>query len=172
MTHDDDDLPPESEQPDWEHFWGPDELTGPELLDFLKAIEVDDVWYPEVNPNPSSTLKATEDEDVKVTPEAKGHEDQVIRRAELENDEYESANKHRKIFLWFAVAITGLPIVASSVGFFWMVAANRMTDAVAIAYFTSVVVEVIGLVLVLANYLFPKGGGTPGLANGDAPKPK
>lgn len=139
-----------------------DDSGDQERLEFLDAIDISPAWFPSFIEEPP--------DDVDVTSEAKNHEKEVLRRAKLENDEYEAANKHRKIFLWFAVAVTSVPVVAASAGFMWMVVTREMTDGMAIAFFASVVVEVIGLVLVLANYLFPKGGGTPGLTNGDKPK--
>lgn len=166
--------PPEWMVKEWEENTDQDA----ERLDFLDSIQVDDVWFPDLDVVAQSTRRKTSDkdevDDVGVTSEAKGHEREVLRRAKLENDEYDSANKHRKIFLWFAVVVTSIPIAASSFGFVWMVITRQMENSsgIAIAYFSSVVVEVIGLMLVLANYLFPKGGGTPGLTNGDAPKPK
>lgn len=67
-------------------------------------------------------------------------------------------NDRRKSFFNFVMLVTGLPIVMASAVMGRIAWDGDVSDSVLIAFFASVVVEVIGLAIIVANYLFPKDG--------------
>lgn len=71
----------------------------------------------------------------------------------------------QRTFFAFALLLVGVPVLVAAMGFVWMVVQDRMTDAIAAAFFASVVGEVIGLSMILGKHLFPENG-----LNGDATK--
>lgn len=80
------------------------------------------------------------------------------QRHKAEIDRLEADNGQRKWFFRFVLFVTALPVIVASVAMTKYVWTGGNSEAIYIGYFTSVVVEVIGLSIVIANYLFPRNG--------------
>lgn len=80
------------------------------------------------------------------------------KRREAEIDRIKGDNKQRRHFFVFVMAATGIPVTTASWVMYKLVDSGLAHDSVVIAFFASVVAEVIGLSVILANYLFPKNG--------------
>ena len=84
--------------------------------------------------------------------------DYIKKRRAAEITRLEEDNKQRKWFFRFVLAVTAVPVIVASLAMIAYVFGEGNSEAVYIGYFTSVVVEVIGLSIVIANYLFPRNG--------------
>ncbi|CAB0628624.1 hypothetical protein CIP107562_00213 [Corynebacterium diphtheriae] len=146
----------------WSNSAGYEEIDGDDLEWINEIPPPDDVWYPTTknsDTSAGSVEKGLRQQEIGVTNTAKSIEEALVHRENLHNKQIAEANEQRKRFLNFVMVIAGAPILASSAGFSFLTWQGKVTDAIAVAFFASVVVEVIGLALVLANYLFPKGAG-------------
>ncbi|CAB0830422.1 hypothetical protein FRC0316_00127 [Corynebacterium diphtheriae] len=139
------------------------EALNSEDLEWINKIPPpDDVWYPTIvgdNTSAEPVETSLKQQGNDASDAAKRMKEALVEREKLRNQQFEEANKQRKHFFIFVMAIVAVPTVAASLGFFILVLQAKVTDAIAVAFFASVVAEVIGLALVLANYLFPKGAG-------------
>ena len=70
-------------------------------------------------------------------------------------------NEQREKFFKFVLLITGIPVLVAAGALVRVVWDGDVGDSVLIGFFASVVVEVIGLSIIVANYLFPKTGSVP-----------
>lgn len=75
-------------------------------------------------------------------------------------EELKEARVYRRRIVWFTLTVVGTLVAAATTFtslYFWS-EWGELDPAVMIAYFTSVVVESIGILYVIASYLFPKDG--------------
>lgn len=84
--------------------------------------------------------------------------DYLKRRHKVEIDRLQADNKQRNWFFYFVILVTALPVIVASIAMGLYVLNGGTSEAIYIGYFASVVVEVIGLSIVIANYLFPRNG--------------
>lgn len=80
------------------------------------------------------------------------------RRHKVEIDRLQADNKQRNRFFYFVLLVTAMPVIVASIAMGHYVWCGGESEAIYIGYFASVVVEVIGLSVVIANYLFPRNG--------------
>lgn len=80
------------------------------------------------------------------------------KQHKAEIDRLEADNKQRQWFFVFVLVITAVPVCIASAAMMVYVCRGGDSEAVYVGYFASVVVEVIGLSVVIANYLFPRNG--------------
>ena len=110
--------------------------------------------YTSETAEPGKELGAVSDDDNdEEAVEALAH---LKKKHKAEIDRLESDNKQRKWFFNFVIAMTAIPVVVASIAMGKYVWDGGSSDAVYIGYFASVVVEVIGLSAVIANYLSPE----------------
>ena len=85
--------------------------------------------------------------------------DYLKRRHKVEIDRLQADNKQRNWFFYFVILVTALPVIVASIAMgLYVLNGGGTSEAIYIGYFASVVVEVIGLSIVIANYLFPRNG--------------
>lgn len=84
----------------------------------------------------------------------------------MEVKRLEQALGLRETFFWFGVASASVVVLASCIVAVWLTETRQMTSAIAVAFFTGVAVEVLGIVAIIANYLFPKVSGEPTSSTG------
>lgn len=82
----------------------------------------------------------------------------VRKRRDAEIDRLNADNRRRTSFFWFVLIVTAFPVLVASGVMIRIAVDGQVSDPVLIAFFASVVVEVIGLSIIVANYLFPKNG--------------
>jgi len=83
------------------------------------------------------------------------------KRRTAEIDRLETDNKQRKAFFRFMLLVALVPVIVASGVMVRLSWDGNVGDPVVIAFFVSVVVEVLGLAVIVANYLFPKRGSLP-----------
>lgn len=80
-----------------------------------------------------------------------------LRNLHIERVERDKVWRER--LLWtFMVLIIGTGVLTLA-GVIYLMVAGEFSGNVAIAFFTTVVVQVVGLTLVVAKFFFPEGGG-------------
>ncbi|MBT1162951.1 hypothetical protein [Bifidobacterium sp. SO1] len=84
--------------------------------------------------------------------------DRQLRRAKVK--EARNALRYRSVFLWWGILATSFCIIASTVTVWalFRYGGYREMAAVLIAYISGMTVEVIGIAVVIAKYLFPSTG--------------
>jgi hypothetical protein len=75
-------------------------------------------------------------------------------------DELQAANQYRKTLVKSTTRTVAALVTAATVfmGFYLWVQRGHIEASVMIAYFASVVAEVVGILFVIARYLFPSSG--------------
>lgn len=76
--------------------------------------------------------------------------------------ELEDAIKYRKRFFWWGVGITSVCVLASIGMIVFLVLRGVYETPVGVAFVSGLAVEVVGVVVVIAKYLFPDGGAASG----------
>lgn len=94
-------------------------------------------------------------------PSADNARKHLDERRKAEIDRLETDNKQRKAFFRFMLFVAAVPVAVSSGVMVRLSWDGDVGDSVVIAFFVSVVVEVLGLAVIVANYLFPKRGSLP-----------
>lgn len=84
--------------------------------------------------------------------------DYLKKKHKAEINRLNSDNRQRNWFFNFVLLITLIPVLVASYAMSCYVRNGGDSEAIYVGFFASVVVEVIGLSLVIANYLFPKHG--------------
>lgn len=74
--------------------------------------------------------------------------------------ELEDAIKYRRRFFWWGVGITSACVLASIGMIIFLVLRNTYETPVGVAFISGLAVEVVGVAVVIAKYLFPDGGAT------------
>ena len=86
----------------------------------------------------------------------------------LELQEAKNALRYRRWFMWWGLGAVSFCIIVSAItvgSLFWFGGYREMAS-VLIAFIGSIAVEVVGIAIVIAKYLFPNGGPThPGQDN-------
>lgn len=72
--------------------------------------------------------------------------------------ELEDAIKYRRRFFWWGVIITSVCVLASIGMIVFFVIRNAYETPVGVAFISGLAVEVVGVAVVIAKYLFPDGG--------------
>lgn len=109
--------------------------------------------------------------DVPRSIDADNREKQITRLREARVLREEADNSRRTKFFWFAIVIAGLPVLVATITMLTLLFTGEATPAVSIAFFASVVVEVIGIATIIARYLFPSGGSEAGELPGETRPP-
>lgn len=78
----------------------------------------------------------------------------------------------RQRFLWIFLVLIISTGVLTLVGVIYLMIRGEFDGNVAIAFFTTVVVQVVGLTLVVAKFFFPEGGGNTYLPTRQDPEEK
>lgn len=156
-----DDIPPPPEYPgSWD------------VLD-----EADLAWFEEVSGSPteiaperkeiSQTSAENLKTDVPRSSDADNRERQITRFREARVLREEADNKRRAFFFRFAIFIAGWPVIVATITMLVLLCQGKTTEPVVIAFFVSVVVEVVGIAAIIARYLFPNGGANDSELPGD-----
>lgn len=76
---------------------------------------------------------------------------------ELNHERLKQAHKLRTPFFWLASGLAGASVVAGIVVVIWylVVAGAEVSPVVLVSFFTSVVVETLGILYIIARYLYP-----------------
>lgn len=85
-----------------------------------------------------------------------------VRMRDAEAVRVEQANKLREWFFIAGIALAGACVKTSIFISSWLTVTNRMTDTIAVAFITGLTVEVVGIVAIMAKYLFPAYSDTVG----------
>ncbi len=72
----------------------------------------------------------------------------------------EQANKLREWFFIAGISLAGACVATSIIISIWLTCTNRMTETIAVAFITGLTIEVVGIVAIMAKYLFPAYGDT------------
>ena len=72
--------------------------------------------------------------------------------------ELEDAIRYRRRFFWWGVTITSVCVLASIGMIVFLVFRNTYETPVGVAFISGLAVEVVGVAVVIAKYLFPDGG--------------
>lgn len=72
--------------------------------------------------------------------------------------ELEDAIDYRRRFFWWGVAITSVCVLASVGVIVFLVLHGDYETPVGVAFVSGLAVEVVGVAVVIAKYLFPEGG--------------
>lgn len=115
---------------------------------------------------PSSSSAGQQDDD-DVSDAADEALDYLRKRHEAEIERLKTDNKQRKWFFKFVLGITGIPVLVASLALVRVAWDGEVSDTVLVSFFASVVVQVIGLSIIVANYLFPKTGSIREIEPGD-----
>lgn len=76
--------------------------------------------------------------------------------------ELEDAIRYRRRFFWWGVTITSVCVLASIGMIIFLVFSNDYETPVGVAFISGLAIEVVGVAVVIAKYLFPDGGATSG----------
>lgn len=147
-----DDVPP---PPDYPESW--DVLDE----DDLEWIEIAASAPPGLTPDRQAISQSSADDlktDVQISSDAENREKQITRLREARVRLEEDDNRRRNRFFHFALFIVGIPVAVASVSMLKLTIFDTPDANVVIAFFASVVVEVIGISAIIARYLFPSGG--------------
>lgn len=147
-----DDVPP---PPDYPESW--------DILDEddLEWIEIAASGPPGFTPERQAISQSSAEDlktDVQISSDAEHREEQITRLREARVLREEDDNKRRNLFFQFALIIVGIPVAVASISMFKLAIFGDPDTNVVIAFFASVVVEVIGISAIIARYLFPSGG--------------
>lgn len=82
--------------------------------------------------------------------------DQANKLDEIEHDRLKQANALRQKFFYFGVGITIGCVVTSCFVSIALVFRGEMTPGIATVFITGLTVEVIGIIAIIAKYLFPE----------------
>lgn len=82
--------------------------------------------------------------------------------------ELEAALAYRTKFFWWGVIVTSVCVVASIGILIFLVCRGVYETAVGVAFISGLAVEVVGVAVVIAKYLFPENGGSAIRASGSA----
>lgn len=84
----------------------------------------------------------------------KGHKKLAKSVEEAELQRLGQSNKLRPLFMWSALAITGLLVASSCFVAIWLTIFERMSNAIGVGFIVSLGVETIGIIAIIAHYLF------------------
>ncbi|WP_172120178.1 hypothetical protein [Actinomyces faecalis] len=82
------------------------------------------------------------------------------RMRDAEAVRVEQANKLREWFFIAGISLAGACVATSIIISIWLTCTNRMTETIAVAFITGLTIEVVGIVAIMAKYLFPAYGDT------------
>lgn len=110
--------------------------------------------YSDVPSSVLSTEKPVHSEPVDDAEKIK--KDAEARKAQASATQHEQDNDHRKNFFWFAVTLAGICIVGNFAVFGVYMGSQweSISDGVMIAWISATIVEVLGIVTIIAQYLF------------------
>lgn len=97
--------------------------------------------------------------DVKRTSEAEEQEKQALQLAKIHLDRVKADQSRMKWFYRIAISLLIATFLATTWGLYILIDRDKFESNVAIAFFTGVTAQVIGLAHIISRYFFPEGGG-------------
>lgn len=64
------------------------------------------------------------------------------------------SNELRPVFMWAAIVLVGIIVLTSSFAVVWLTVAGRLTDPIGVGFTVSLGVQVVGIMAIIAHYLF------------------
>lgn len=90
--------------------------------------------------------------DVPVSPQVDKYDD-VAKNAEATR--LKQANRLRSVFFYVGCSLAFLCVAGSLFGYVWLVVSREVTEAMVIAFTSGLCIQVIGILVIMARYLYP-----------------
>ncbi|AKK06592.1 hypothetical protein CMUST_11395 [Corynebacterium mustelae] len=106
-------------------------------------------------------------EDVSISEEASKTRRYIEAQAQEELNRKKADNEQRWVFFWAIIFSCAFSLVVANGTMIALVCKGTAESPMVVAYFTAVVVQIVGLAAIVARYLFPDGGSLRELKHSD-----